>query len=108
MRKPRLIYENDARHHLLYRYAPPLSVHRLRQPVDEDHRRSDVAVGARGRRAENGGEFGEVLGVGVHVHPVVERRVRPEPRESRKMLGYRGNCADSCCSDCCVAGGANS
>ena len=35
MRKPRLIYENDARHHLLYRYAPPLSVHRLRQPVDE-------------------------------------------------------------------------
>jgi hypothetical protein len=35
MRKPRLIYENDARHHLLYRFAPPLSVHRLRQPVDE-------------------------------------------------------------------------
>lgn len=35
MRKPRLIYENDARHHLLYRFAPPLSAHRLRQPVDE-------------------------------------------------------------------------
>ena len=35
MRKPRLIYENDARHHLLYRFAPPLSVHRLRQPIDE-------------------------------------------------------------------------
>ncbi len=35
MRKPRLIYDNDARHYLTYRYDPPLSVHRLRQPVDE-------------------------------------------------------------------------
>ena len=35
MRKPRLIYDNDARHYLTYRYDPPLSAHRLRQPVDE-------------------------------------------------------------------------
>jgi hypothetical protein len=35
VRKPRLIYDNDVRHHLTYRYDPPLSIHRLRQPVDE-------------------------------------------------------------------------
>ena len=35
MRKPRLIYDNDARHHLLYRYGPPLTDYLLRQPVDE-------------------------------------------------------------------------
>jgi len=35
MHKPRLIYDNDARHHLVYRYDPPISMHRLRQPVDE-------------------------------------------------------------------------
>ena len=35
MRKPKLIYYNDARHYMMYRYDPPLSLHRLRQPVDE-------------------------------------------------------------------------
>ena len=35
MRKPRLIYSNDARHYLMYRFDPPMSLHRLRQPVDE-------------------------------------------------------------------------
>lgn len=35
MRKPKLIYYNDARHYLMYRYDPPLSRHVLRQPVDE-------------------------------------------------------------------------
>lgn len=35
MEKPRLIYYNDARHYGLYRYDPPMSLHQLRQPVDE-------------------------------------------------------------------------
>ena len=35
MRKPRLIYGNDSRHNYLYRYKAPMSLHRLRQPVDE-------------------------------------------------------------------------
>ena len=35
MRKPNLIYYNDARHYLMYRYDPPLSRHVLQQPVDE-------------------------------------------------------------------------
>jgi hypothetical protein len=35
MKKPKLIYYNDARHYLMYRYDPPLSRHVLRQPVDE-------------------------------------------------------------------------
>ena len=35
MRKPRLIYYNDARHYLMYRFDPPMSPYRLRQPVDE-------------------------------------------------------------------------
>ncbi|MEW6750466.1 MAG: hypothetical protein AB1505_05745 [Candidatus Latescibacterota bacterium] len=35
MRKPRLLYYNDARHYSLYRYDPPMSLHQLRQPVDE-------------------------------------------------------------------------
>ena len=35
MKKPRLIYYNDARHYLMYRYDPPMSLHRLRQAVDE-------------------------------------------------------------------------
>ena len=35
MKKPKLIYDNDARHHLLYRYGPPLTDYLLRQPVDE-------------------------------------------------------------------------
>ena len=35
MRKPKLIYYNDARHYLMYRYDPPLSKHVLQQPVDE-------------------------------------------------------------------------
>ena len=35
MRKPKLIYYNDARHYLMYRYDPPMSLHRLCQPVDE-------------------------------------------------------------------------
>ena len=29
MRKPKLIYYNDARHYLMYRYGPPLSKHVL-------------------------------------------------------------------------------
>ena len=29
MRKPRLIYNNDARHYYLYRYKAPMSLHRL-------------------------------------------------------------------------------
>ena len=35
MKKPKLIYDNDAMHHLLYRYGPPLTDYLLRQPVDE-------------------------------------------------------------------------
>ena len=35
MRKPRLIFYNDARHYSFYRYDPPMSLHQLRQPVDE-------------------------------------------------------------------------
>ena len=35
MRKPKLIYYNDARHYLMYRYDPPLCKHVLQQPVDE-------------------------------------------------------------------------
>ena len=35
MRKPKLIYYNDSRHYLMYRYDPPLSRHVLQQPVDE-------------------------------------------------------------------------
>ena len=35
MRKPRLIYYHDSRHYLMYRYDPPLSLHRLQQPVDD-------------------------------------------------------------------------
>ena len=35
MEKPRLIYYNDSRHNHFYRYDPPMSLHRLRQPVDE-------------------------------------------------------------------------
>ena len=35
MEKPRLIYYNDSRHHHFYRYDPPMSLHRLQQPVDE-------------------------------------------------------------------------
>lgn len=35
MRKPRLIYNNDGRHYLMYRYDPPLTLWHLRQPVDE-------------------------------------------------------------------------
>lgn len=35
MRKPRLLYYNDARHYSFYRYDPPMSLHQLRQPVDE-------------------------------------------------------------------------
>ena len=35
MRKPKLIYYNDARHYSMYRYDPPMSLHQLRQPVDE-------------------------------------------------------------------------
>ena len=35
MQKPKLIYYNDSRHYLMYRYDPPLSRHVLRQPVDE-------------------------------------------------------------------------
>ena len=35
MRKPKLIYYNDARHYSLYRYDPPMSLHQLCQPVDE-------------------------------------------------------------------------
>lgn len=35
MRKPRLIYYNDARHYLMYRFDPPLNRHQLQSPVDE-------------------------------------------------------------------------
>ena len=35
MQKPKLIYYNDSRHYLMYRYDPPLSRHVLQQPVDE-------------------------------------------------------------------------
>ena len=35
MEKPKLIYYHDSRHLLLYRYDPPMSLHQLRQPVDE-------------------------------------------------------------------------
>ena len=35
MSKPKLIYYHDSRHSLLYRFDPPMSLHGLRQPVDE-------------------------------------------------------------------------
>jgi len=35
MRRPRLIYYNDSRHYLLYRFDSPMSLHQLRRPVDE-------------------------------------------------------------------------
>ena len=35
MKKPRLIYYHDSRHYLMYRYDPPMSLHRLRKPVDD-------------------------------------------------------------------------
>ena len=35
MKKPKLIYYNDGRHYSFYRYDPPMSLHQLRQPVDE-------------------------------------------------------------------------
>ena len=35
MRKPRLVYYNDLRHYLMYRFDPPMSRYRFRQPVDE-------------------------------------------------------------------------
>ena len=35
MRKPRLIYYNDARHYLMYRLDPPLNRYQLQSPVDE-------------------------------------------------------------------------
>ena len=35
MRKPKLIFNNDARHYLMYRFDPPLSRKRLQSPVDE-------------------------------------------------------------------------
>lgn len=35
MKKPRLIYYHDSRHYLLYRFDPPMSLHRLRKPVDD-------------------------------------------------------------------------
>ena len=35
MNKPKLIYYHDSRHSLLYRFDPPMSLHGLRQPVDE-------------------------------------------------------------------------
>lgn len=35
MDKPKLMYYNDARHYSFYRYDPPMSLHQLRQPVDE-------------------------------------------------------------------------
>ena len=36
MKKPKLIYYNDGRHFTAsYRYDPPMSLHQLRQPVDE-------------------------------------------------------------------------
>ena len=35
MEKPNPIYYNDSRHYLMYRYDPSMSLHQLRQPVDE-------------------------------------------------------------------------
>ena len=35
MQKPSFIFHNDGRHYNLYRFDPPMSLHRLRQPVDE-------------------------------------------------------------------------
>ena len=35
MRKPKLVYYNDLRHYLMYRFDPPMSRYRFRQPVDE-------------------------------------------------------------------------
>ena len=35
VRKPRLIHHNDSRHYSMYRCDPPMSLHQLRQPVDE-------------------------------------------------------------------------
>ena len=35
MRKPNLIYANDGRHYLVYRYDPPMTLYQLQQPVDE-------------------------------------------------------------------------
>ena len=35
MKKPRLIYYNDLRHYLMYRFDPPMSLHQFRRPVDE-------------------------------------------------------------------------
>ena len=35
MKKPKLIHYHDSRHFLLYRFDPPMSLHQLRQPVDE-------------------------------------------------------------------------
>ena len=35
MRQPKLIYYHDSRHLLFYRFDPPMSLHQLRQPVDE-------------------------------------------------------------------------
>ena len=35
MRKPKLIYYNDSRHEHFFRFDPPMSLHRLRRPVDE-------------------------------------------------------------------------
>ncbi len=35
MKRPSLIYYHDSRHYLMYRFDPPMSVHRLRKPVDD-------------------------------------------------------------------------
>ena len=35
MRKPKLVYENDGRHYLTYRYDPPMTLYQFQQPVDE-------------------------------------------------------------------------
>lgn len=35
MRKPKFIFHNDGRHYNLYRFDPPMSLHQIRQPVDE-------------------------------------------------------------------------
>ena len=35
MQKPKLMFYNDSRHYSFYRYDPPMSLHQLRQPVDE-------------------------------------------------------------------------
>ena len=35
MRKPKLIYYNDSRHEHFFRFDPPMSLHRLRQPAEE-------------------------------------------------------------------------